>query len=312
MIFSFCSIIREMFNFNPSKRHHMYSWFDSELNKHDHEHLSGLTHITREQLFIFVEDFYFDYVFKEKHTTELNTFYFPIQFCEEFMKRYGSLAISFETVFDCFLILRQSYPNNPYFIIDDMLQTNDEFNNIAKGFKIIHSYMQYFATFMKRYIDNNLLYFDYSLFYVSKHAPFDEFNTDYILTHFKRRMNKHSDFQYLMTNVWFYQYINEPISNRVMQFKFDEYKAYLEFEKYFKSQTSSSIITATNYNTYETIKRIITDYARIHNLPNNSLSLFYIIASHLTFKPFLSIIKTVNDSTMKSSSMKSSSMKSLV
>ena len=285
-----------IFNFDPSKRHNIYSWLDAQLDAHDRPRNvscyapNTTTHtVTRKQLFIIVEDFFFNLAWDPKtsryHTADdLNSFSFPIVFCEEFMNKYTTLVISFEDVFDAFLNVRRVHPQ---YKADYNISANDSPNEIK--------YMKAFASFMNRYIDNNLLNF-----------PFEENEDDmcnYFKTSFLNRVDEFPDSSiHDMIELWYQQFINPDvdIDTVVNLFNMSQFTEQFQFCKHFTEQYENGIVTTDNYREPETLQQIqqsFKTYLLSIEWSNEDDALekvpdMYLFACHVVFKPFIECLNT--------------------
>lgn len=286
-----------MFNFDFSKRHQIYSWLDSQLDRSDRSNDSELLSLTNKQLFILVEDYFNLYEFRAE---DLKTFVFPIRFCADFMKKFHMLAISFESVFDAFMKI---YRNLPVHNSEHMKQLpaykhldsdNDEDEMFIDEYNS-NIVMQRFASFMKRYIDSGLL--DKCEDVHHRLYPWSTF--DYFKENFPTSPD--DTIPEIMLELWYTQCIEPDIDTSELLWELDteQYNAFNDFKRFFDYCIDKQIITSSNYKqltTFQTIyqsfrkylstSQYVSDPRVVHAILDN-ISTMYLILAHATFKPIL-------------------------
>ena len=296
-----------MFNFDFSKRHQIYSWLDSQLDRSDRSNDANLLSLTNKQLFILVEDYFNIYEFRAE---DLKTFVFPIRFCADFMKKFHMLAISFESVFDTFMKIYRNLPvHNSEHVKQlpayphDGEDDNDNEDNVDDDEVYIDEYnsnivMQRFASFMKRYIDSGLL----DKCEDAHHRLYPWGTFDYFKENFPTSSPRTiSAIPEIMLELWYTQCIEPDINTSELLWELDteQYDAFNDFKRFFNNCIDEQIITSSNYKlltTFRTIHQSFQEYLSTSQYSSDpqsmhaildSISTMYLILTHATFKPIL-------------------------
>ena len=231
----------------------------------------------------------------ETYKDDLNKFDFPIIFCEEFINKFDELQICFEDVFEAFMKVKSIHSE---YKLDDEVYNEvnkiDDQNSILKEDGDILMYealMKYYAKFLKRYLDNDLI--DSNILLCNKYKiPKNIYS--YIDLAISERLEASPEyFPKTIDKIWFNQFIerysNNPTKHLIEIFRYDNYEK--RYRKYFEDLVNSNLITENNYRTKDSVKLFYDKYNETRMVPArlSEIKYHYEMLSHLHFKPFLKI-----------------------
>ena len=265
---------------DTSKRHRIYHWLDANLDKLDNSGNNDRLVITKNQLFILVEDYFYlndynEYTDERYTADDLNSFSFPIKFCEDFIKTHNTLKICFEDVFEAFERVKSIHPNYEQDkVVYDKVNMLEEMSGLSQPTSpsqtandditmlLYESSMEYYANFIKRYIDNDIIDFDFSI--CGKQYKNQTYN--YINDVLNKRLYCCDEYYpKTIDMLWFNQIIthysanpNQQIINDNKIVKHD--MKYKDHEKLFNSLIKSNIINEYNYKSKLTVQEYLLHF----------------------------------------------------